>query len=106
MSLLVPLQFEEDVLLAREVEEEGSVRNARGSHDRVHIGACHTHALELGDRRVETAPARPAPGSSCPAPPPMPPRLNSAPAASRRRCRAWSRRVSRADGLTCGVMVC
>ena len=63
MSLLVPLQFEEDVLLAREVEEEGSVRNARGSHDRVHIGACHTHALELGDRRVEEALPRLEPSS-------------------------------------------
>jgi hypothetical protein len=43
------------MFLAGEVEEEGSMCNACGGHDRVHIGARHAHALELGDRRVEKA---------------------------------------------------
>jgi hypothetical protein len=77
MSLLVPLQFEEDVLLAREVEKKKV--------------PCATPAAAT--IAFTSAPA-------------IPTRLNSATAASRRRCRVWSRRVSRADGLTCGVMVC
>jgi hypothetical protein len=37
------------------VEEEGSVRHARGGHDRVDVGTDHARALELGDRRAEDA---------------------------------------------------
>ena len=49
------LQVKKYMLLAGEVEEERSVRDAGGCHDRVHVGACHPRTLELGDRRTEYA---------------------------------------------------
>src|SRR6202044_2885540 len=49
------LQVKKYMLLAGEVEEERSVGDARGRDDRIHIGACHPRALELGDRRPEYA---------------------------------------------------
>ncbi len=55
VCLFAALQFQEHVLLAGEVEEEGSVCHACGGHDRGHIGADHAGALELGDRRAEDA---------------------------------------------------
>ncbi len=52
---LATLQLQQNVLLGREVKVEGAVRDARGSHDRTHIGAGHARALELGDRCTEDA---------------------------------------------------
>ena len=50
---LAALQLEQHVFLGGEVEEEGSVRDACGGDDRVHIGAGHPATLELGDRRAQ-----------------------------------------------------
>ena len=60
------LQHQQRVLLAGEVEEGGSVRNARGGDDGIHICACHTRALELVDRGGEHAfPCQPPPHVAC-----------------------------------------
>ena len=48
-------QLEQHVLLAGKVEEEGSVRDACGCRDRVHVGTGHASDCELGDRRAEDA---------------------------------------------------
>ena len=47
--LFALLEFEQDVFLGREMEEEGAVGDARRSDDRADVCLGHTRALELGD---------------------------------------------------------
>jgi hypothetical protein len=53
--LLAALQFEQHMLLGREVEVEGSVGDTRRGHDGGDLGAGHARPGELGDRRTQDA---------------------------------------------------